>query len=56
MVRLVNPAGTYSSLTMETPEQRKNKHNRTTSATSFIVNFEHTSHVVLLFPLITLNK
>ena len=23
MVRLINPAGTYSSLTMETPEQRK---------------------------------
>ena len=40
---ITQPAFTYSKLTIETLEQ------------FFIVNFEHISHLVLVFPLLILN-
>ena len=56
------PAFTYSKLTIETLEQRvkyikvNNKDTRATPCSAvFIVNFEHISHLVLVFLLITLN-
>ena len=42
---------TYSKLTIETPERR---HWRRSGV--FIVNFEHISHLVLVFLLLTLNR
>ena len=38
----------YSKLTTETPERHRSG--------DFIVNFEHISHLVLVFLLLTLNK
>ena len=37
----------WSKLTIKTPEQRRSG--------VFIVNFEHILHLVLVFPLLTLN-
>ena len=40
-----------SKLTIKTPEQRQWRRSG-----AFIVNFEQISHIVLIFPLLTLNE
>ena len=40
-----------SKFTIKTPEQRHWRH-----SCVFIITFEQTSHIVLVFPLLTLNK
>ena len=47
---LTQPAITCSKLTIKTPERREWRRSRI-----FIVNFEHISHLVLVFLLLTLN-
>ena len=52
---LAQPALTCSKLTIETLEQGVKKWRQWRRSGVFIVNFEHISHLVLVFLLLTLN-
>ena len=60
--QLTQPAFTFSKLTIEALEQINNRNTRTKceicsklTINVFIVTFEHISHLVLVFLLLTLN-
>ena len=55
---ITKPAFTYSKLKIEALEQGVNMfkvNNKDTRTGVFIVNFEHISHLILVFLLLTLN-
>ena len=51
ILKLSQPAITCSKVTIKTPERRHRRHSGV-----FIVNFEHISHLVLVFLLLTLSR
>ena len=58
---LSQPAFTCSNSTMETPELQvksvqKQQQRYSSFSGVFIVNFDQISHILLVFPLLTLNK